>query len=86
MRAKSRVCDHLTERKSDKKNVVCQYEVGNKAKCGAELGANLTTMAYHLTCVHHIERGHGPVSCALFGCGRKSSLCGIPASVKDLIG
>ena len=67
---KSLVREHFNKGKSDKK-VVCQYEDGNKAKCGAELGANLKYMAYHLTRVHHVEQGHGPVSCALFGLGKK---------------
>ena len=48
--------DHFVERQSDKK-VVCQYEDGNKAKCGTALRMNLTTMAYHLTDVHGLEQG-----------------------------
>ena len=35
---------------------VCQFEDSNKMKCGAELRVNLTTMAYHLTKVHGLEK------------------------------
>jgi len=37
--------------------VVCQFDDAQGKRCGTELNFNLTSMAYHLTNVHGLQKG-----------------------------
>ena len=50
------VWDHFKDKNPGGK-VICQVDDAEGKRCGAELNFNLTSMAYHLTHVHGLQKG-----------------------------